>query len=528
MFLNKIKNKLIISIAVIAIIPAIPLSFLFQNMMDKLFNLGLNHRIELALQDAVDISRSLVQKEKKSSLKNTRQFMESPQLIALLRKYTSRQLRQTDIDDLRQLELIEKNKLDGAVVYDIHMQELFLNTVYAQSDILRSLRDTSFARERIRTNSEYVEYREGEHLLITGIPIAMPDQQPGVILSATLINPEFYQKSENILSALQFYKTFYVESENIQLSFLYAFLSVYVVLILFSLALGVFFSSIMTHPIKNLAEGTVQISKGNLDYQINLKPRNDEIGQLMVSFNQMVQSIKQEQERVLYLEKMATWREIAQRLAHEIKNPLTPIQLTVQQIKDSYKGDDPKFRKVLEECYDIIEEEIQSLRNLTKEFSEFARMPSLSFKPVDLNQIIRDVVAFYANISFKLDLQKKLPAAEVDPEAVKRVIINLVDNALAATAAKPDAQIMIATLATESLIRLSISDNGHGIPKENLSKIFEPHFSTKSSSMGLGLAIVKSIIEEHKAVINVDSIENLGTTFTIDFRIKAPTLFDND
>lgn len=276
----------------------------------------------------------------------------------------------------------------------------------------------------------------------------------------------------------------------------------------------------MTHPIKNLAHGTEQISKGNLDYQINMRPRNDEIGLLMSSFNQMVQSIKQEQERVLYLEKMATWREIAQRLAHEIKNPLTPIQLTVQQIKDSYKGEDLKFRRILDECYEIIEEEIQSLRNLTKEFSEFARMPSLSFKPTDINQIVRDVVAFYANISFKLDLQKKLPFAEIDAEAVKRVIINLVDNALAATAGKSDAKITISTLTTESMIRLTVSDNGHGIPKENLAKIFEPHFSTKSSSMGLGLAIVKSIIEEHKASISVDSIENHGTTFTIDLELK--------
>lgn len=241
MFLNKIKNKLIISIAVIAIFPAIPLSFLFQNMMDKLFNLGLNHRIEFALQDAVDISRSLIQKEKKASLKNTRQFLENPLVINLLRKYASRQLRQADINDLVRSDLVEKNKLDGAAIYDIHMQELFVNSVYTQNDIIKSLRDTLFARERIATNSEFVDYREREHLLITGIPVALPDQQPGVILSATLINPEFYQKSESILSALQYYKTFYVESENIQQSFLYAFLFVYIILIMLSLAVGIFF-----------------------------------------------------------------------------------------------------------------------------------------------------------------------------------------------------------------------------------------------------------------------------------------------
>ncbi len=525
---NKIKYKLIISIAVIAILPAIPLSYLFQNMMGKLFNLGLNSRIELALEDAVEISRSIIQKEKKASLKNTRQYIETPQIIDFMRIFNSRPLRQSDIDLLNNLNLVEKNKLDGIALYDINMHEIALSAGYIHDDILRALRDTMFARERLTTNSEYVDYREREHVLVTGIPMVMPNQQKGVILSVTLINPEFYQKSENILNALQFYNALQVESENIKSSFLYAFLTIYVVLILFSLALGVFFSSIMTEPIRILALGTDQISKGNLDYQINMKPRHDEIGQLMVSFNQMVQNIRQEQDRVLYLEKMSAWREIAQRLAHEIKNPLTPIQLTVQQIKDSYHGNDPKYRKLLDECHSIIEEEIQSLRNLTKEFSEFARMPSLSFKPVSLNQIVKDVVTFYANVSFKLELQQDLPNAELDSEAVKRVIINLVDNALAATASRKDARINIGTSAMDTAIRLVVSDNGHGIPKENLSKIFEPHFSTKSSSMGLGLAIVKSIIEEHKAQITVDSVENLGTTFTVDFRIKTPTLFDNE
>jgi nitrogen fixation/metabolism regulation signal transduction histidine kinase len=527
--ITKIKYKLILSIAIIAILPALPLSYLFQNMMEKFFSLGLNQRTELALVDAVEISRSIIQKEKKNSLKNTRQFIETPQVIAFMRIYGSRSLRGADIELLSSLNLVEKNKLDGLILFDASLQELFLNSAFtSNNDILRSLRDTAFARERIQTNSEYVDYREREHLLIAGIPIVMPNQQKGVVLSVTLMNSEFYQKSENILNTLQFYRSFSTESESIKKSFFYAFLTIYFILIVFSLAIGVFFASIMTKPIRILAVGTEQISKGNLDYQIKIRPRRDEIGQLMLSFNQMAQNIRQEQDRVLYLEKMSTWREIAQRLAHEIKNPLTPIQLTVQQIKDSYRGEDAKYKKTLEECYSIIEEEILSLRNLTKEFSEFARMPSLSLKPVSLNQIIRDVATFYASVSFKLELQENLPTAELDAEAVKRVIINLFDNALAATTGNPNRLITVTTASIDSFIRLIVSDNGDGIPKENLSKIFEPHFSTKSSSMGLGLAIVKSIIEEHKAQISVDSVENLGTTFTIDFRIKAPTIFDNE
>lgn len=526
--MNKIKYKLIAGIALITILPAIPLSFLFQNMIGKLFDLGLNRKIETAIEDAVDISRAFIQREKKSCLKNTRQFAEHPRVQEILRKYASGQIKFKDIEELEKLNLVETNKLDGAVIYDNFLKPIYISKAYASRDIIANLLDTLFAGERIRTNSDYVDYREREHLLVTGMPLLMPDQRRGVLVSATLVNPEFYNKSANILSALQFYKTINVESENIKASFLYAFLFIYFVLLLFSIVLGIFFSDLITRPIKTLVTGTQQISIGNLDYQINMKPRNDEIGQLMLSFNQMAHNIKQEQERVLYLEKMATWREIAQRLAHEIKNPLTPIQLTLQQIKDSYTGDDSQYKKILEECYEIVDEEIESLRNLTKEFSEFARMPSLSFKPTQLNQIITDVVAFYANINFSLTLQKNLPEAELDAEAVKRVIINLVDNALTATTERSDARISIATQAMDGRIRLVLSDNGQGIPKENLTKIFEPHFSTKTSSMGLGLAIVKSIVEEHKAIINVDSVEKLGTTFTIDFKITRPVFFENE
>ena len=527
MQLNRIKYKLIIGIGIIAVLPALPLSYLFQNMIEKLFDLGLNNRVEVALDAAIGISRTLIQSEKQISLKHTRQFSEDPVVLGLLRKYSLRQLSANDVNKPTLLKLLESNKLDGVIIFDYSLQPIILSTIYDHHNILNNLQDTVFARERISTNSEYIDYRERDHFLITGIPLNLPNQQRGVILSAAPVDPALYEKSENILSAVQFYKTFNADSETIKTSFFYTFLFIYVILICFSIGLGFFFSSVMTHPIKNLAFGTEQISKGNLDYRINMKPRNDEIGQLMLSFNQMVQNIKREQDRVLYLEKMETWREIAQRLAHEIKNPLTPIQLTVQQLKDSYQGEDPDYKKTLAECYEIIGEEIQSLRNLTKEFSEFARMPSLSFKPVSLNRIINDVVAFYANVTFKLSLNKDLPDAEVDAEAVRRVIINLVDNALSATHGIPDAQIMISTQSIKGFVRMIISDNGHGIPKENLEKIFEPHFSTKTSSMGLGLAIVKSIIDEHRAVMAVDSIEHFGTTFTIDFRLKAPNLFDN-
>jgi nitrogen fixation/metabolism regulation signal transduction histidine kinase len=214
-------------------------------------------------------------------------------------------------------------------------------------------------------------------------------------------------------------------------------------------------------------------------------------------------------------------------MAHEIKNPLTPIQLTVQQIKDAYHGDDENYKKILKECSGIIEEEIQSLKNLTKEFSDFARMPSLSPKPTSLNQLVKDVTAIYASTPFRILLEDGTAMVEIDAEAIKRVLINLIDNGLAALANKANGLITLTTQDRNEHIRLMISDNGHGIPKEHFHRIFEPHFSTKSTGMGLGLAIVKNILDEQKAEISVDSVENFGTTFTIDFKKKFSIFNEN-
>ncbi|HNI10822.1 MAG TPA: ATP-binding protein, partial [bacterium] len=241
------------------------------------------------------------------------------------------------------------------------------------------------------------------------------------------------------------------------------------------------------------------------------------------ALNQMVQNLRDEQQRILQLEKTATWREMAQRMAHEIKNPLTPIQLTIQQIKDSYAGNDEKYRKLLTECTTIIEEEIETLRNLTKEFSDFARMPVVVLKPSSLNKLIEDIILMYAAIPFEKKLDDRLPFIPLDTEAFKRVLINLIDNALAAVSNKQDRLIRIATIDVNTHVQLIIADNGYGIPKSNLERIFEPHFSTKTTSMGLGLAIVKKIIEEHQGTISVDSIENLGTTFTITLPKENPS-----
>jgi two-component system nitrogen regulation sensor histidine kinase NtrY len=526
MLFDKLKYRLIVGFVIIAVLPAIPLSLLFQNMTKKVFSAGFNSRVESALEDGMEFSQQVLDKENRIFTENARHFTESIELKTFLFRYLNRSLSKSDYDSFLKSDLFERYQLDGAAIYDHQQQMIFKALIVSDPLMDKSLQDSASIAEALRLNKPQTHYIENAHHFLIAVPL-LSNQQIAVFTAVRMVEAPLAQKLDNIFSVLQFYRTFESERKDTIQSFVYTFVLTYSVFLVLSIGLGIFFSNIMTNPIHTLALGTHEISSGNLDYHIDMKPRKDEIGKLMTSFNQMVTSIKQERERVIYLEKMAAWREIAQRMAHEIKNPLTPIQLTVQQIKDAYHGDDENYKKLLNECSGIIEEEIQSLKNLTREFSDFARMPSLSPKPTLLNQLIKDVAAIYASTPFRIQLDDTASAIEIDPEAVKRVLINLIDNALAALVGKPNGLITITTQNRDEHVRLLISDNGHGIPKEHFHRIFEPHFSTKSTGMGLGLAIVKNILDEQKAEISVHSVENFGTTFTIDFKKTFSIFSDN-
>jgi nitrogen fixation/metabolism regulation signal transduction histidine kinase len=272
--------------------------------------------------------------------------------------------------------------------------------------------------------------------------------------------------------------------------------------------------------LSNLQYALKQTENHNLDYKLISGARFSEIAPLFEAYNTMVSQLATRQHRLMYLEKVSAWREIAQRMAHEIKNPLTPIQLTIEQLRDSYSGENAKFRNLLRESVEMILEEIENLRVLTKEFSEFARLPSLKFQTVNLTALISDSVKMYGSSPIETDLASDVKL-EADPDALRRILVNLLENARTAIAHEPGGKIFIKLIETENEALWDVVDNGLGISQSHLSKIFNPYFGTNANGMGLGLAIVKSIIEEHRGSIEVDSVENRGTTF----HIRLPKTF---
>ncbi|HIC86361.1 MAG TPA: HAMP domain-containing protein [Desulfobacterales bacterium] len=224
-------------------------------------------------------------------------------------------------------------------------------------------------------------------------------------------------------------------------------------------------------------------------------------------------------------QRMAAWREVARRIAHEVKNPLTPIQLSAQRLKKRYRGVlDRENGRIFDECTTMIIRQVEELKRLVDEFSNFARMPAANPVPSDIKEIINETVLLYReahkdiNISFSHD--QDVPIFNLDREQMKRVMINLLDNAVAAVDGAGEIQIQLSYNQTLQMVRIEVIDNGKGIPAEHRDRLFEPYFSTKKHGTGLGLAIVNTIVTDHNGFIRIFDNKPKGTRVVIELPVR--------
>jgi two-component system, NtrC family, nitrogen regulation sensor histidine kinase NtrY len=257
---------------------------------------------------------------------------------------------------------------------------------------------------------------------------------------------------------------------------------------------------------------------------VTLTIMHDEAGESLgtvVVFDDYSQLVK--------VQRMAAWREVARRIAHEIKNPLTPIQLSAQRIRRRFGdrvAEDPAEAKIFDECVDAITSQVESLKLLVDEFSNFARLPTATVQPDDLNRIVSEAVTSYAGtegVRIEADLDPDLPTVEIDREQMRRVLTNLIDNAIAAVRRRNEGEgaVSVRSLYDPTLqsVRLEVSDDGDGIPPEHRRRVFEPYFSTSEKGTGLGLAIVSRIVADHRGYIRVQDNEPRGTRFVVELPV---------
>jgi two-component system nitrogen regulation sensor histidine kinase NtrY len=263
----------------------------------------------------------------------------------------------------------------------------------------------------------------------------------------------------------------------------------------------------------------VNLEGKSLSLLINLTTLKDEEGKslgIVAVFDDLTQLIK--------AQRMAAWREVARRIAHEIKNPLTPIQLSAQRLRKRYLEKLQPDGEVFDQCTRTIVKQVEELKGMVNEFSNFARMPASQPTPNHLNEIIAETLALFQGFRKQVQFEFQpddLPVLNVDRDQMKRVMINLIKNSLAAT--ENGGKIRIQTSYNPQLqtVRLEVSDDGCGIPDEDKGRLFEPYFSTKKTGTGLGLAIVNAIISDHSGYIRVRDNKPRGTTFLIELPVRV-------
>ena len=300
--------------------------------------------------------------------------------------------------------------------------------------------------------------------------------------------------------------------------------------LLFGLLLSWWAAKRVTKPVQELVKGTQDVADGNWSARVPVHGK-DEIGQLAKTFNGMTQQLVEQRDRLVQVERVAAWRELARRLAHELKNPLFPLQTTVENLQTAHDHSPAEFDEVFRESTGILITEIQNLKTIVTRFSDFAKMPQPELSPVNLNEIVRNVVKLFEAqfsavgrppITPELHLEENLPLIQADATLLHRAIENLVLNAMDAMPA--GGVLMLRTMHTEDNVRLEVSDTGSGLTPEESERIFTPYYTSKQHGTGLGLAIVQAVVADHGGSISVESETGVGTSFHIDLPIHPPQI----
>ena len=338
------------------------------------------------------------------------------------------------------------------------------------------------------------------------------------------------------------YKQIERRRESDERSYLLAFTALLCITIVAAIGVGSLLARGVSRRIGELARATRLVGQGDLNIRVP-ESGGDEIADLARAFNRMLGEVESSRGRIEYLQRISAWQEMARRLAHEIKNPLTPISLAVQEIHRRYTGSDPDYQRLVDTTLEVVEDEVGTLRRLVGEFSDFARLPQASLERADLAEFLREQAARFGlrdgdrdssenaldellslgqatNIAVEFDLPPGPCEALIDSQMLRRVLFNLVRNAAQALVEQSTGRIVVRLAQEGEFWNLDVEDNGPGIPAELRETVFDPYVTTKGDGTGLGLSIVKKIVIEHGGTIRAGQSSMGGARL----RVRLPML----
>ena len=294
--------------------------------------------------------------------------------------------------------------------------------------------------------------------------------------------------------------------------------------LLLAILLSSWLAARVTHPIGELAKASRRVAAGDWETRVEIAS-TDELGELATAFNRMTGELRQQRDHLVQAERVAAWRELARRLAHELKNPLFPLQVTVENLVRARASHPNQFEEVFQESTTMLLAELGNLKKIIGRFSEFSKMPQPQRQLVDVNEVVRAVVRLHQaqlkapgkpEIAASVELDLQLPKISADPELLHRALSNLVLNAI--DAMPSGGELRLATKNLKNCVEIDVSDTGTGLTKEECERLFTPYYTTKQYGTGLGLAIVQSVVSDHGGDISVESGQGKGTVF----RIRLP------
>ncbi|MDP3360055.1 MAG: ATP-binding protein [Lutibacter sp.] len=342
-----------------------------------------------------------------------------------------------------------------------------------------------------------------------------------------VINDNSYQSSFSYITDNKF-KPFgilnlrYVQDNTEQnkdlKEFLYRLTMVYALMFVLAILLAYFISSYITRSLKAITEKISQTRLSNLNEKIILRDSSTEIATLINAYNEMIDKLEESAVKLAKGEREQAWREMAKQVAHEIKNPLTPMRLTVQSFQRKFDPDDPNIKDKINEFSNMLIQQIDTLSTIASAFSNFANMPAQNREEIDVVEVVKQALDIFTEDYISFFPKQKSIIAKLDKTQVIRIVTNLVKNATQSLEDVENKKLEVSVDEDNGDICITIADNGKGISEADGERVFEPKFTTKTSGMGLGLAMVKNIIDAYDGNVAFTSQVNIGTVF----KVKLP------
>lgn len=487
-----LQVKLVVLLLLLSLVPLVVTVVLVGNIGEVAQNFARNHVAELRphLEQAQDAYRELIASKKDGYQEVARR------LVATMRNAD----------------------LDPAVV-----DETFDTALRENSELLSlvvSSGETQVVAERTRDGSDAALPAHTRELEVRQA-IGVAGQQLTLVFAADMSPVEDLQA---LGKALAVSRRVDKMQSSLPDSYRIAFLLLVSAVVVVVTAIALYFARKMTRRIDRLVLSTRRVAKGDLEARVDLDG-HDEMAELAAAFNTMLIDLQNERQKILYLQRIGAWQDVARKLAHEIKNPLTPIQLAVQQLVSSYTGEDERYRKLLATCGEIVHEEVDGLRRLVDAFRDLGRLPKVEATELSLAIVAQDLQMDPVLSEF---LEIDRPSEDVlvcaDRLLLRRVLVNLIENGVhAGQEAGRRGAVRVCWRAVEGMAQIVIDDEGGGVPEAKREQIFDPYVTSKETGTGLGLAIAKKIALDHRGnlYLSPDLAPSGGARFVLEIPLSG-------